>query len=63
MMHKLMSLLNRDLEEVERRTTTGLSNLKNKKKMTVGARTVRIERKVAEGGYADIFMASDCYSR
>lgn len=63
MMHKLMSLLNRDLEEVERRTTTGLSNLKNKKKITVGSHAIKIERKIAEGGYADIFMASDCATR
>jgi hypothetical protein len=35
------------------------SKLKNNKEVKVGNHTVLIEKKIAEGGYADIFRAHD----
>ena len=33
----------------------GLSKLSNKKTLTIGTHKVKIDRKIAEGGYADIY--------
>jgi hypothetical protein len=53
------NLLNRELEEGNRIANNGISNLKNKKMIKVGNHKVMIDRKIAEGGFADIFRVND----
>ena len=37
----------------------GLSQLKKKKELQIGSYKVKIDRKIAEGGYADIYRVID----
>jgi hypothetical protein len=59
MLKKFFILLNRDLLEVDQRAQSGLSKLKKRKELQIGDHRVKVERKIAEGGYADIFKVSD----
>jgi len=59
MLRKFFHLLNKDLEEGNKIANQGLSNLKNKKVITIGDKTLKIDRKIAEGGFADIFRVND----
>ena len=59
MLRKFFHLLNKDLEESNNIANAGLSNLKNKKIIQVGNYKVKIDRKIAEGGFADIFRVND----
>ena len=59
MLQKFFVLLNRDLVEVDQRAQSGLSKLKKRKELQIGEHRVKVEKKIAEGGYADIFKVSD----
>lgn len=60
MIKKFFDLLNRDLEPGNKIAQSGISNLKNKKTVVIGNHKVKIDRKIAEGGFADIFRVIDC---
>ena len=62
MLKKFFILLNRDLLEVDQRAHSGLSKLKKRKELQIGDHRVKVESKIAEGGYADIFKVSDAES-
>lgn len=59
MLQKFFVLLNRDLVEVDQRAQSGLSKLKKRKELQIGDHRVKVDSKIAEGGYADIFKVSD----
>ena len=44
---------------MDQRAQSGLSKLKKRKELQIGDHRVKIESKIAEGGYADIFKVSD----
>lgn len=62
MLKKFFVLLNKDMEEGNKIANTGISKLKNKKVIKIGNYNVKIDRKIAEGGFADIFRVVDCSS-
>ena len=45
--------------EADKKAESGLSNLKKKKELLIGSHKIKIDRKVAEGGYADIYRVID----
>lgn len=59
MLRKFFHLLNKDLEEGNRIANQGISNLKKQVQITVGNYRVKVDRKIAEGGFADIFRVNN----
>lgn len=55
LLKKFFELLNKDQSESDEKAQAGLSKLSNKKTLTIGTHKVKIDRKIAEGGYADIY--------
>ena len=60
MLSKFFKILTIDLKEADKKAEIGLSNLKKKKELLIGTHSVKIDRKIAEGGYADIYRVLDC---
>ena len=55
MLKAFFELLNKDQNEADQKAQVGLSKLGNKKTLSIGTHRVKIDRKIAEGGYADIY--------
>ena len=51
--------MNRNLVEVYQRAQSGLYKLKKKKKLQIDDHRVKVDSKIAEGSYEDIFMVLD----
>ena len=48
------------MKQADQKAEAGLSKLKKKRELQIGAHRVKIDRKIAEGGYADIYRVTDC---
>ena len=59
MLQKFFNILNRDMQEADQLAENGLMELKKKSELTIGNHKVKIDRKIAEGGYADIYRVLD----
>ena len=59
MISKFFKILNPFVEEDLKIANQGLSQLKGSKTLTIGNYRVKIDRKIAEGGFADIFRVND----
>jgi len=60
MLKKFLDLLKVSQNDADQRAQMGLSKLKGRKETAIGSHRVQIDRKIAEGGYADIYKAVDC---
>ena len=60
MLKKFLDLIGRDAGAADQKAQEGLSKLKVKREIVVGNHRVQIEKKLAEGGYADIYKVADC---
>ena len=62
MLSKFFELIKQDknLVESENRSAQGLKKLKEKKEIKIGNHIIKIDRKIAEGGYADVYRVYDC---
>lgn len=59
MLQKFFNILNRDMQDADQMAENGLLELKKKRELTIGVHKVKIDRKIAEGGYADIYRVID----
>jgi hypothetical protein len=62
MLTKFFDLLKQDknLIDAENKSAQGLTKLKEKKEIKIGNHMIKIDRKIAEGGYADVYRVNDC---
>ena len=59
MLSRFFKILNVDLVEADQKAEHGLSNLKKWKELLIGSHKIKIDRKIADGGYADIYRVTD----
>ena len=60
MLKKFLDIISKDMGDTDKKVQEGLSKLKVKKEIVIGTHRVQIEKKIAEGGYADIYKVIDC---
>ena len=60
MLKKFLDILSKDLGDADKKAQVGLSKLKHTKEIVIGRHRVKIDQKIAEGGYADIYRVTDC---
>jgi hypothetical protein len=59
MLSRFFKILSMDLLDADKKAESGLSNLKKRKELLIGSHKIKIDRKIAEGGYADIYRVTD----